>query len=290
MMASFQLTCRRADNGEVVWKSTDLADYAAFDLVGLPILADGKLFIAGKTGPNPQQPQSRTSRSSSCWRSSRTTARSSGRPRSARSARASSSSSTMYMRDNSPQPRLVVPVGGGLRRHARRASWPGSTPIPARSTGATATRPTRSSRSTASSTTISPRSRRRRASPPLSTGGEAFLIKGMQSDRLYAIDPNRMKVLWERPIAKASRLLGADDQLAVTSAAPSSSAIDLKTRTLLWATRLPGGSMEGRVLVRPDGIWQLTLAGDLRDRSRIGRCAADLPRQGPGRRRAATWS
>ncbi len=55
--ASFQLTCRRADKGEIVWKSTDLPDYAAFDLVGLPLLADGKLFIAAKSQANPQMRQ-----------------------------------------------------------------------------------------------------------------------------------------------------------------------------------------------------------------------------------------
>src|SRR5262249_3475584 len=49
--------CRRADNGEVVWNSADLADYAAFELAGMPILAEGKLFIVAKTGMNPQQMQ-----------------------------------------------------------------------------------------------------------------------------------------------------------------------------------------------------------------------------------------
>ena len=52
--APFQLICRRADNGEIVWKSADLPDYATFDLVGLPLLADGKLFIAAKSQANPQ--------------------------------------------------------------------------------------------------------------------------------------------------------------------------------------------------------------------------------------------
>jgi outer membrane protein assembly factor BamB len=82
----------------------------------------------------------------------------------------------------------------------------------------------------------------------------------MQSDRLYAIDPDRMKVLWERPIAKASRLLGADDRALYLGGAELG-AIDLKTRSLLWATRLPGDSMDCRVLVRPDGLWQLTPRG-----------------------------
>jgi outer membrane protein assembly factor BamB len=94
---------------------------------------------------------------------------------------------------------------------------------------------------------------------PLASG-EALLIKGMQSDRLYAIDPDRMKVLWERPITKASRLLGAGDRAAFLGGAELS-AMDLKSRALLWATRLPGGSMENRVVVRADGLWQLTPRG-----------------------------
>jgi outer membrane protein assembly factor BamB len=96
-------------------------------------------------------------------------------------------------------------------------------------------------------------------SPPLSAG-EGLLIKGMQSGRLYAIDPDRMKVLWERPIAKATRLLGSDDR-AVFLGGAELGAMDLKSRALLWATRLPGGSSESRVLVRPDGLWQLTSRG-----------------------------
>ena len=95
--------------------------------------------------------------------------------------------------------------------------------------------------------------------PPLRTG-EAFLVKGMQSERLYAVEPNKMKVLWERPITKASRLLGVDDN-AVYLGGDELSAVDLKTRKLLWATRVPNGSMDGRVLVRPDGLWQLTARG-----------------------------
>jgi hypothetical protein len=87
-----------------------------------------------------------------------------------------------------------------------------------------------------------------------------MLIKGMQSDRLYAIDPDRMKLLWDRPLAKATRLLGVDDHALYLGGAELS-AIDLKTRSLLWATRLPGDSYECRVIVRPDGLWQLTPRG-----------------------------
>ena len=97
------------------------------------------------------------------------------------------------------------------------------------------------------------------SSAPL-LAGESLLIKGMQSGRLYAVEPNRMKVAWDRPIAKSSRLLGADDR-ALILGGPEISALDLETRALLWATPVPDGSMNGRVLVRPDGIWQLTPRG-----------------------------
>ncbi|MGP0064042.1 MAG: hypothetical protein ACLQGP_10655, partial [Isosphaeraceae bacterium] len=96
-------------------------------------------------------------------------------------------------------------------------------------------------------------------SPPVESG-EAFLIKGVQSSRMYSIEPNRMKVLWERPIEKASRLLGVSDRTAFLGGAEIS-AMDLQTRGLLWATRLPSGSLNARVLVRPDGLWQLTPRG-----------------------------
>ena len=96
-------------------------------------------------------------------------------------------------------------------------------------------------------------------SPPLESS-EAFLLKGMQSARLYAIDPNRMKVLWERPISKNSRLLGATDRTVYLGGAEIS-ALDLQSRNLLWATRVPGGSMNAQVLLRSEGIWQSTPRG-----------------------------
>jgi outer membrane protein assembly factor BamB len=69
-----------------------------------------------------------------------------------------------------------------------------------------------------------------------------------------------LKVVWERPIAKSARLLGCDHR-SVFLGGPEISALDLKTRKLVWATRLPGGSTEGKVLVTPGGLWQLTSRG-----------------------------
>jgi outer membrane protein assembly factor BamB len=257
MMAPFQLACRRADNGEVVWKSPDLADYAMLDLVGMPLLADGKLFIAAKSQQNPQQGQAlpqqlvlaiRPHDGKILWKTEVGTFR--------------QGQQMMFfygpMRDNSPQPRLSyrsgavyvdthVGVLGRIDADSGVLDWGyGYMTDPFQSMyrfwyGYQPQEPT-----------VGP-------SPPLSAG-EGLLIKGMQSDRLYAIDPDRMKVLWERPIAKATRLLGSDDR-AVFLGGAELGAMDRKSRALLWATRLPGGSAESRVLVRPDGLWQLTSRG-----------------------------
>ena len=40
-----------------------------------------------------------------------------------------------------------------------------------------------------------------------------------------------------------------------------SRAIDLESRKLLWATRVPGGCANARVLVRKEAIWQSTPRG-----------------------------
>ncbi len=255
-MAPSPLTCRRADNGELVWKSSDLADYAMLDLVGLPLLAEGKLFMAAKSQQNPQQNQGQPQQSvlairphdgKIIWKTEVGSSRQ-GQP--------------MFfygpMRDTSPPPRLAYRAGavyvdtnvGILARldaDSGTLDWGYGYP-----TDAFQSMYSFFYYYQPQQPTVGP-------GAPLASG-EALLIKGMQSDRLYAIDPDRMKVLWERPITKASRLLGMGDRAAFLGGAELS-AMDLKSRALLWATRLPGGSMENRVLVRPDGLWQLTPRG-----------------------------
>ncbi len=162
-------------------------------------------------GQEPGQSRSngRACRNSSCWRSSRTTAKCSGRPRSARFARASRYY-FYYM------PRHVAPAAAGLSRGrdlldthvgvlARLDADSGALdwgygyktdPVPVRIL--------------ASSTTTSPRSRRPSAASRSRPARRSW-SRGCSPSRLYAIEPNRMKVLWERPITKASRLLGVDD-------------------------------------------------------------------------------
>ena len=255
MFASFQLICRRSDNGEVVWKSTDLPDYSTFDLVGLPLLADGKLFIAAKSQANPQQQQGQPRQfvlaiqphdGKVLWKTEIGT------------FRQGQQMYFYYMPDTSPQPRLVYRAGAiYLDTHVG---------VLARLDTETGAFDWGYGYKTAPFQGGSrffyyymPRDPQAVGGPPLQMG-EAFLVKGTQSERLYAVEPSKMKVLWERPITKASRLLGVDDN-AVYLGGDELSAVDLKTRKLLWATRLPNGSMDGRVLVRTDGLWQLTSRG-----------------------------
>jgi outer membrane protein assembly factor BamB len=248
----------------VVWQSADLADYAMIDMIGAPLLADGKLYIAGKTQPNPQQQRQpprhlvmaiRPYDGKLLWKTDVASSRQ-GQPM-----------YFYYRPDNSPQPRLLLRSGavyldthvgilGRLDAESGALEWGyGYKTAPAQS----------QSRFFFYEQSDEPKV----ASTPPLQAGDAFLVKGVESGRLEAIDPNTMKVLWERPVTKASRLLGADDRNIYMGGAELS-AIDPRTRELKWATRVPGGSMDSRVLVRPEGIWQLTSRGIFEVDPRLG--------------------
>jgi outer membrane protein assembly factor BamB len=266
-LAAFRLTCRRADGGDVVWQTTNLPDYAPFDLVGVPILAGGTLFVAAKPGMNQQQQGQqhqhvlaiRPHDGKVLWKAEVGTLRQGQR--------------YYYygMPDTTPQPRLIYRSGavyldthiGVLARldaESGELSWGfGYQTEPAQSQG----------RFIFFGGMMQPQDPKSISGPP-AWSDEALLVKGAQSDRIAALEPERQKVLWDRPIAKSARLLGADDR-AVFLGGPEISALDLKTRELLWATRLPGGSAEARVLVRPGGLWQLTPRGIFELDPRSGR-------------------
>ncbi len=251
--ASFHLTCRRGDGGDVLWKSTDLAEYAQVDLVGTPILEAEALYVVGKTPMNQQQGQPhqyvlavRALDGKLLWKVDVGTFR-------------QQMQQYFYygMKDDTPQPRLFKHAGsiyvdtheGVLARidaesgefdwgygyqtepveHNRFFYWR----MPPKDLSS--------------------------SSVPL-RAGEALILKGAKSEQIHALDSDRMKTLWSRPLAKSSRVLGCDDQ-AVFLGGPELSALDLRSRKLVWATRLPGGSAQGNVLVRPGGIWQLTARG-----------------------------
>jgi outer membrane protein assembly factor BamB len=256
--APFQLVCRRASSGEVVWQSTDLPDYAQIDLVGRPLLAGGRLFIAGKGQPNPQQQQGMPQQlvlaiqphdGKVLWKSEIATFRQDHR-----------FNYYYYNRDPLPQPRLLYRAGtlyidtqlgvfARLDADSGTVDWGygyKTDPVMSQNrffffNGMPQTEPAAA------------------GSEPV-LFGDAILLKGAQSTRLYAVEPNHMAFLWERPISKSSRLLGASDRALFLGGAEIS-ALDLRSRQLLWSTPLPSGSPDARVLVRSDGLWQLTPRG-----------------------------
>ena len=282
-MAPFGLTCRRSNDGEMVWHSNDLPDYAQLDMVGPPLLVAGKLFIVAKGGMNPQNQQGLPQQyvlaiqphdGKLLWKTEVGTFR-------------QGQQQYMYygMRDASPRRKLLYRAGavyvdthvGVLARldaDSGSLDWGYGYQTEAAQGGGRFFFFMGYSQQEESTTT---------SSPPLPKD-EALLIKGAQSGHLCAIDPNRMKMLWDRPIAKSSRLLGADDQ-CVYLGGPELSAMDLKTRQLSWVTRLPNGKRRSTRA----GSARRSLAADsawcLRDRPEVGRGPPDFSRRSTSERR-----
>ena len=265
--APFRLSCRRAEAGDVVWQSTDLPDYAELDPVGLPILGGGTLFLAGKTAMARQQNQApaheflmaiRPHDGKILWKTELGTFR--------------QTQQYYYygMGDPTPQPRLAYREGsvyvdthaGVLARidaESGELDWGyGYATEPVEGMGRFMFFGSRQNQG---------------STPPGGVplqAGEALLVKGVKAQRISAIDPDRMKALWDRPIAKSARLIGLDEQ-ALYLGGPDLGALDRRTRALLWSTPLPAGSDDGRLLVRPDGLWQLTPRGIFEVDPRTGR-------------------
>ncbi|MDG3008275.1 PQQ-binding-like beta-propeller repeat protein [Paludisphaera mucosa] len=250
--SSMQLECRRAEDGEVLWKLSDLPEYAGYEPSGPPILGDGKLFIPVKIQQNQPLPQQ--------WVLA--VRPQDGRPIWKAEVAVSRQAQQMYSyygrRDQNPQVRLLLKSGAlyvdthvgllvRLDADSGTLDWGygyETAPLETEryfSYGYQNQEP-------------------QVAGEPPQDRGDALVFKGAQSSRIYAIDPNRMTVAWRRPIGKAVRVLGVDDR-SIYLGGEEIAALDVGTRALSWATRLPGGSLKGTVLIRPDGIWQGTPRG-----------------------------
>jgi len=248
--ASFQLVCRRADGGEVVWTSTDQPELASFEPSGTPLLGDDLLFVAAESQQNQPLPGQwvlaiRPHDGKLIWKTE------------VGSFRQNRQRYYYGQRQTTPHPRLLLDAGtlyvdtqiGVLARldaDSGTLEWGFGYQ----------TEPTQGNMYVFYN----------RGAEPANAGGgpiplgDALLVKGAQSSRLYAVDPNRMKLEWERAIGKSARPLGALDG-AVILGGDEVGSLDIQTRNLSWATRLPGGSGSGAVLVRPDGVRQLTPRG-----------------------------
>ncbi len=255
--ASFRLTCRRASGGELLWRSSDLPDYAGIEPYGAPLLAGGRLYLAARGPGDPQQggmPQQmvlaiQPGDGKLLWKTAVGT------------LKQGNDYYYYYAPPAEPTPRLLLDAGtlyldthaGVLARldaETGALDWGFGYPTEAAGMGM--------NRFMIFDEMPSAGGESAGGTPQRS--GAAMLIKGAKSDRLKAIDPDRMTALWDRPLGKASRLLAVLGRLAIIGG-PELGAIDLDSRKLLWATRLPDGSANQAVLVRPGGIWQLTPRG-----------------------------
>ncbi len=255
--APFHLACRRASSGELVWQSNDLSDYAQLDLCGPPLLVAGRLFIPAK-GQGNQQNQGMPQQlvlaiqphdGKVLWKTEIGSFR----------------QNNMYNRwgynmQSDAQPRLIYRAGSiYIETHAGVLARLDADSGALDWGYAYQTDAVQGQNRFWFNGYMQQPEAAGTGSAPLELG-ETLLIKGMQSTKLFALDPNRMKVAWERPVAKASRLLGASDT-TLYMGGDEISALDLTKRTLEWAARVPSGCHSGQVLVRPDGIWQLTSRG-----------------------------
>ena len=95
---------------------------------------------------------------------------------------------------------------------------------------------------------------------PLRLVGGTLYVKGMRSDRIYALDIGGPKVLWKRPVSESALMIGLDDERLYLSG-EEVLAIDLKTRQLKWAANLPTATGWIGPLVTAHRVYQFTSRG-----------------------------
>lgn len=261
-MAPYVLTCRRTDTGDLIWRTSDLPEYTTLDLVGTPILVGDTIYMCGKTSRMvPQQRQGQGRQSVLAIR--------------VRDGKLLWSTEVGVLRegqryyyygmpDQSASPRLLHRAGavyvdthqGVLARldaETGELDWGYGYATEGVQSGY-------AGRLIVINGMLTMDTANKGSGSQPFFSDKALYLKGDQSDRIGVLDPDQMTRLWERPIERSARLLGAGDGV-IYLGGPELSALDQKTRELKWATRLPGGSADGRVLVRPDGLWQLTPRG-----------------------------
>lgn len=97
------------------------------------------------------------------------------------------------------------------------------------------------------------------AAPPLLAAGTLY-VKGMRSDRLYAIDVSVPKLRWKRPVGESAMLVRVEGDTIYLSG-DEVLAINLADQKLKWASRLPSGTGWIRPLVTADRFYQFTSRG-----------------------------
>ncbi len=252
--ALFQLECRRAEDGEVLWKLADLPDYAGFEPTGPPLLADGKLFVPARSQQDQPLPHAwvlavRPEDGRPLWKSEVAVSR--------------QAQNRMYYydrRETTAQVRMLLHKGAlYVDTHAG---------ILARldaDSGAVdwgfgyQTEPLQTERYFSISYGNQAQAPDAAGEPPVARG-DLLIVKGARSRSVHAVDPDRMGVAWRRPVGKAVRIAAVDGP-TIYLGGEDLAALDAETRELRWAARLPGGSYSGNVVARGDGVWQATPRG-----------------------------
>jgi outer membrane protein assembly factor BamB len=273
-ISGYRLECRRADDGSPVWRSNDLSDYAGLDFQGSPLLAAGLLFVAA-SGTRPTPSVDAATRAARVV--SRADTMNQGLPRQyvlaieprdgrllwAADLGALRVSRSYYYSSAPQQPRpMIVHRAGALYVETQlgvlaridaasgRIAWGFAYPTPSDATSLRMI--VLSSRAGGEASSVLD------SSPVVAEG--QLLVKGARSDQIAAIDPDRGVRSWIRPIARSARPLAERDGILYLGG-PEVHAMDLSSRKLLWATPLPGRSQNGRLLVTPGALWQLTPRG-----------------------------
>lgn len=254
--APFRLVCRRADSGEVAWQASDQPEMSGLEPIGPPLPAGDWVFVVARSAMN-QQPQQgpglfvlaiEAASGAILWKTEVGTLR--------------QDQQRMYygMPFQEAQPQLVRRGGAVFldshagvvaRLDAETGELAWGYAYETEPVSGSGGRVFVSSNRVPDPETVAGR--------PVEVGG-ALVVKGAKSARIVAIDPDRMTLRWDRPMAKSARLLGAVGNLIILGG-PEVDALDADSQDLRWSVRLPGGSYDGRPILRDDGIWHLTPRG-----------------------------
>jgi outer membrane protein assembly factor BamB len=87
-----------------------------------------------------------------------------------------------------------------------------------------------------------------------------FYLKDGSASLLYALDPTAPSVKWKRPISADESVAAIDGQTAYLLG-HELSALDLKSRKLLWSTKIPGENVALKPLACPEHVFVPTARG-----------------------------
>jgi len=96
-------------------------------------------------------------------------------------------------------------------------------------------------------------------SPPQIVNGILY-VKGMRSRKLYAVDPQRPKVLWHRPVPRVATLIGVDNERFYLGG-EDVSAFDLATRKIVWSVKVNLGTSYAQPLLTQGRIYHFSSRG-----------------------------